>query len=161
MIGFNAPVIKTLVSRFGVNKTRKLRGSQKPKKLSIELTITQLVVSCCFIVTNIPYFITWLQQVVARSAKPGDTTRQNKLLDNLAFTKTVFCINYCINFFLYCLTGSNYRSVLCDWLSKVCWCLRRKTRRMTSRANGHSSRYDSVPRKVSRSVSLTATTTML
>ena len=163
MLGFNIPVIRQVIRTYGRKNHVKLgahHGVRLPKrKLTWELTVTQLVVSSCFVFLNLPFFVTWCQLIAARRATPGAFGRITSLRNQLAITKTVFYVNYCINFFLYCLTGSYYRGVLRDWLAKFGCCFQhhRKHQCVTSHA-GRCRRYDSIHEKISRSVSMTATT---
>ncbi len=83
--------------------------------MRFEFTILLLVVSTCFIALNVPYFATWchrLKHQIHNMLNTGNPTRTEHLRGTLYITKTIFSLNYCINIFLYSLTGANFRRQL-------------------------------------------------
>ena len=107
---FNFLMLKRLVTRHCTGK-RTLRSVFRKSKIRIEFTITVLAVSTCFVCLNIPYFVIWLRQNL-QSFNPDSTDVVRRNSDLLVITRTIFSLNYSINFFVYCLTGSYYRGVL-------------------------------------------------
>ena len=78
-------------------------------RIRIELTITLMGISSAFIILNLPYFIVWLKLYLP----DDDFSRTNERTRNyLYIAKTVFIVNYSINFFVYCMTGTYYRGVI-------------------------------------------------
>ena len=77
--------------------------------VKLEFTCLLLVVSTCFIALNLPYFIVWCIRLY-NQLKSG--TSATHLRGTLYICKTIFSFNYCINFFLYSLTGVNFRRQL-------------------------------------------------
>lgn len=97
-------------------KQRHLRHGILTRESSIRLEFTAilLVVSTAFIVLNVPYFVTWccnlvsdahqMSRSIAETQTEMDTTRGWKYI-----TKTIFFGNYCVNFFIYSLSGAYFR----------------------------------------------------
>ena len=77
--------------------------------VKLEFTVLLLVVSTCFITLNLPYFTVWCMRLY-NELKSG--TKAPHLRGTLYICKTIFSFNYCINFFLYSLTGVNFRRQL-------------------------------------------------
>ena len=102
----NMPILRRLISW---DKARtKSRLVLKENRIRLEFTVIMLAISSCFIGLNLPYFIIWCRQF-QQSLNPGSPTLADRLSGELYITKMIFCINYCINFFMYCLTGAYYR----------------------------------------------------
>ena len=85
--------------------------------VKLEFTCLLLVVSTCFIALNLPYFITWCLTIskrihVVMFATGSHASSSAHLRGTLYISKTIFSFNYCINFFLYSLTGVNFRRQL-------------------------------------------------
>ena len=84
--------------------------------VKLEFTCLLLVVSTCFIALNLPYFITWCLTISKRihvvMFATGTRASSAHLRGTLYISKTIFSFNYCINFFLYSLTGVNFRRQL-------------------------------------------------
>lgn len=84
--------------------------------IKLEFTLILLAISLCFIVFNLPYFTVWsilyLRSDHLASANSIITTEQDKLQGILILTRIVFFLNYCVNFFLYSVTGSYFRKEL-------------------------------------------------
>ena len=99
--------------------------TNRTHKLRREFTLILLSVSLCFLCFNIPYYIVWMvdsdiyrqhttqQEINDFFISPGNSTIGSGGLNGngrLFFTRTVFSVNYCTNFLLYCITGSCYRA---------------------------------------------------
>lgn len=102
----NIPILRRLLN--WDRERTKSRLVLKENKIRLEFTVIMLAISSCFIGLNLPYFITWCKQF-RQSLNPGTPTQADRLSGELYITKTIFCINYCINFFVYCITGAYYR----------------------------------------------------
>lgn len=80
--------------------------------IKLEFTVILLMVSSSFVVLNLPYFVVWcmkFRQQLLHSLNAGNPTAPERLRGWLYITKTVFFLNYCVNFFLYSLTGPHFR----------------------------------------------------
>ncbi|XP_046363013.2 neurotensin receptor type 1-like [Haliotis rufescens] len=84
--------------------------------IRLEFTLILLAVSLCFIVFNVPYFSTWcklfLTSKFVHLAKFDDFRDFEHFQGTLWITRSIFYINYCINFFLYSITGAYFRREL-------------------------------------------------
>jgi hypothetical protein len=61
----------------------------------------------------LPYFIYWCQRnLLSTSHTTADGIKSVNTRDQFYVTLTIYYMNYCINFFLYCLTGTYYRKAL-------------------------------------------------
>lgn len=118
IITLNSLILKVLLVRDTVDGH--LKVAMRGNRLRLELTLTLLAISSCFLVLNIPYFVVW---VVQRShgfrsdtfSSPQEHTAYvQKTSQHLSITRSIFYINYSINFFLYCLTGTYYRTKMRD-----------------------------------------------
>ena len=118
IITLNSLILKVLLMRDPVDGH--LKVAMRGNKLRLELTLTLLAISSCFLVLNIPYFVvwviqrcTWINQDNALSMH-YHTAQVEKSSQHLWITRSIFYINYSINFFLYCLTGTYYRTKMRD-----------------------------------------------
>jgi hypothetical protein len=82
--------------------------------IRLEFTIILLAISICFIAFNIPYFVLWCRNFL--NSKYVSTSVENSSDANLQYwrgvlyiARTIFYMNYCINFFLYSITGAYFR----------------------------------------------------
>ena len=84
--------------------------------IRLEFTLILLAVSFCFVALNVPYFATWLKLfLTSQYISVTSFTRPTDLdyFRGVAFiTRAIFYINYCINFFLYSITGAYFRREL-------------------------------------------------
>ncbi|RUS70717.1 hypothetical protein EGW08_021521 [Elysia chlorotica] len=84
--------------------------------IRMEFTVILLVVSFVFIALNLPYFILWSRRFLqafygtAVSEARPDSFDQSQA--ELLFTRVIFYMNYCVNFFLYSVTGAYFRKEL-------------------------------------------------
>ena len=92
----------------------------------MEFTIALLVISSSFILVNLPYFLLWcynFRENLDKTLSLGNLnlTHSERIRGWLFITKTIFFCNYCMNFFLYSLTGGYFRRQLKDLFScKTC-----------------------------------------
>ncbi|XP_052086532.1 FMRFamide receptor-like [Mytilus californianus] len=107
----NTLIIRKLITR---NKRhRRVKIITEESIIRLEFTIILITISFCFIAFNTPYAIIWFKHFLQMSSiRMEDSlyvpTNQNLLI----FTKTIFFMNYCINFFLYSITGAYFRKEL-------------------------------------------------
>jgi len=83
-----------------------------------------VLVSTTFIVLNVPFFVAWCSNYIRflQRTPIGDTRLQLRLPEDLTapdrtrgwmyITRTIFFGNYCINFFIYSLSGAYFRQYL-------------------------------------------------
>ena len=114
---FNGLILRTLLHKD--KRQPEVKVFIKENRLRLEFTLILLAISTSFICLNLPYFIVWIQQFLLAHNQQhttdledyGDDAGHSKR-DLLLLTKTIFYLNYCINIFLYALTGKQYRSHL-------------------------------------------------
>jgi len=86
------------------------------------------VVSTTFIVLNVPFFIAWCSNYVRFLQRtpvgetsvfqlPEDPTESDRSRGWIDITRTIFFGNYCVNFFIYSLSGAYFRRHLRHCLS--------------------------------------------
>ena len=84
--------------------------------IRLEFTIILLAISFCFVALNLPFFATWLKLFLTSQYISVSSFTNESHLDyfrGVAFiTRAIFYINYCINFFLYSITGAYFRREL-------------------------------------------------
>ncbi len=111
----NVLILRKLVCRHGQELT--IRSVSNETKMRFEFTFILLSISTCFVCLNIPYFIMWCERfttvnktnkMLGLEAMINSVTTRPQV-DGLLLTRTIFFINYSSNFFLYCLTGKQYR----------------------------------------------------
>ncbi|KAL8586598.1 hypothetical protein ACOMHN_053951 [Nucella lapillus] len=111
---FNLLIIRKLLRH---NRTRKqVRVVTEESVIRLEFTLILLAVSFCFVALNVPYFATWLKLFLTSRYVSFTTFTRPTDLDyfrGVAFiTRAIFYVNYCINFFLYSITGAYFRREL-------------------------------------------------
>lgn len=108
IIALSMPILRRLVTSRKRQKDSRLVFREN--RIRLEFTIIFLAISSCFVFLNIPYLVTWCQQFWG-SMEPHLHTNINtmRLSGHIFITRTIFYLNYCIKFFLYCLTGAYYR----------------------------------------------------
>ena len=118
----NAFILKKLVCPGTEQKDLKI-VSTKESRMRLEFTFILLSISTCFVCLNLPYFIFWCQRFSTQNEATSvnensslvqltmqvNSERQSHPRNELWITRTIFYLNYAINFFLYCLTGKQYR----------------------------------------------------
>lgn len=100
-------------------------------KIRLEFTFILLAISFFFVAVNLPYFVIWFRNFLNSHfiSAPSDTMFLSKAdIDEwngvLLITRTIFYMNYCVNFFLYSITGASFRKELA---AKVCLKKKKKT----------------------------------
>lgn len=87
-------------------------------KLRLEFTGVLLIVSSTFIVLNVPFFVAWcynyVQQLIKLdfNAAAEASTETERIRGWVFITRTIFYGNYCVNFFIYSLSGAYFRHQL-------------------------------------------------
>ena len=119
---FNALILRALMQRHA--NMKRFKVCLKDNRIRLEFTVTLLVVSTSFVCLNLPYFVYWCQRnILATSHTTADGIKNVNTRDQFYVTLTIYYMNYCINFFLYCLTGTYYRKAL-----KVIFCCQNEAR---------------------------------
>ncbi|XP_061182293.1 neurotensin receptor type 1-like [Saccostrea echinata] len=83
--------------------------------IRLEFTIILLAISFCFIGLNIPFFAVWFRNFLHSKYISRVDVLEHFSSDIefwqgvLYITRTIFYVNYCINFFLYSITGAYFR----------------------------------------------------
>ncbi|XP_045182782.2 thyrotropin-releasing hormone receptor-like [Mercenaria mercenaria] len=111
-------------------------------KIRLEFTLILLAISFFFIAFNLPYSAIWFRNFLSSQFvhnhsyifDKGDIDYWNGILN---ITRTVFYLNYCVNFFLYSITGAYFRNELAHMLH-----LRKRTHRVY-KSHIRSSRFGS------------------
>ena len=117
----NLLIIRKLVLRN--RRHRKIRIITEESIIRLEFTFILLALSICFVSLNLPYFSVWCKRYWTykklfniNSAQTNVISEQNDhigdLDESLSVTRTIFYTNYCINFFLYSITGAYFRKEL-------------------------------------------------
>lgn len=88
----------------------------KESLIRLEFTIILLVVSFCFVAFNVPFFAVWLRNFLhSKHVSSVDvlTMYENPDVEYwqgiLYITRTIFYMNYFVNFFLYIIAGAYFR----------------------------------------------------
>ena len=111
----NFIIIRRLFLR---NRTQRLSNTaSREQVIRIEFTLILLVISSCFIAVTIPYFVTWTCQFLKSKCVTLDHIYSpywysDYLSGVRNITKTIYFLNYSMNFFLYSLTGASFRREL-------------------------------------------------
>jgi hypothetical protein len=107
----NTLIIRKLIIRN--RRHRKVKIITEESIIRLEFTIILITISLCFIAFNTPYAVIWFKhsiEVTLSQNVMGDFIDINQNL--FYFTKTIFFMNYCVNFFLYSITGAYFRKEL-------------------------------------------------
>ena len=131
---FNSLIVRRLV--LTRRRHRRARFKFEETIVKLEFTFILLLISSCFIVLNLPYFVVWCERMITVASAYSDgnsktdlsltnlftlstdkstdssSDHTNRMRAVLYITKTIFCCNYCVNFFLYSLTGVHFRRQL-------------------------------------------------
>lgn len=118
-------VLNTLIIRKLILRNRRHRQVKiitEESIIRLEFTIILIAISICFITFNTPYAIVWVKHSIQVASfnkdevftmlKKEDVSLVYSNQNLLSFTKTIFFMNYCINFFLYSITGAYFRKEL-------------------------------------------------
>ena len=104
----NAMIIRKLFIRN--RRHRECKIITEESIIRLEFTIILIAISFCFIAFNTPYMIIWFKQFLLSMAQREYGFFENHSM--LSFTRTIFYMNYCVNFFLYSVTGAYFRKEL-------------------------------------------------
>ena len=119
---FNIQILRRLVCR--TTEHMEVRSISTDSKMRLEFTFILLSISTCFVCLNMPYFILWCKRFSEISTNENSqngmlnlvltrtSVQQNTNRSGLLITRTIFYLNYSINFFLYSLTGKQYRKYM-------------------------------------------------
>lgn len=109
----NCLIIRCLYRR---NKKRKRDALiTEENVIRLEFTLILLVISFFFIALNLPFFVVWCVQFSHATLISNIDAAERASVDFdflkglLYITRTIFYINYCVNFFLYSFTGAYFR----------------------------------------------------
>ncbi|XP_076082812.1 cysteinyl leukotriene receptor 2-like [Mytilus galloprovincialis] len=110
-------VLNILIMRklFTRNKRQKAcRVITEESVIRLEFTIILLAISICFIAFNTPYFVFWCRnfltsKYVSRYVDNASDANLQYWRGLLYIARTIFYMNYCVNFFLYSITGAYFR----------------------------------------------------
>lgn len=112
----NVLIIRRLIIR---NRRQKHHLITEESHIRLEFTLILLAISFFFIAFNIPFFIMWIRNFIqSHFLYPNDASvdKEHPSVDYwigiLSITRTIFYMNYCINFFLYSFTGAYFRKEL-------------------------------------------------
>lgn len=114
-------------------------------RIRLEFTAILLLVSSLFIILNIPYFVAWshrfLLQLYRLTAHPANVLEMERSRGWVHVTKTVFFCNYCVNFFVYSLSGAYFRRQLRRHVAVCCCCCRSACSSESDRPDGFMLRH--------------------
>ncbi|XP_060555197.1 C-C chemokine receptor type 1-like [Ruditapes philippinarum] len=89
--------------------------------IRLEFTLILLAISFFFVAFNLPYSVVWARNFLHSAEISPSRTRKAADVEYwsgvLMITRTIFYMNYCINFFLYSITGKYFRTALVEMLS--------------------------------------------
>lgn len=90
-------------------------------KIRLEFTFILFAISFFFVAFNLPYFVIWFRNFLNShfiTSNAGEllTSEVDYWNGVLLITRTIFYLNYCVNFFLYSLTGASFRNELATML---------------------------------------------
>ena len=120
---FNTMILRKLVCR--KSDMVETLAISRESRMRLEFTFILLSISTCFVCLNLPYFIVWCRRFHSMDSLQSSRSEGSDI-DNISiksvqtepdrnslyFTRTIFYLNYAINFFLYCLTGKQYRKYM-------------------------------------------------
>ncbi|XP_025091937.1 nociceptin receptor-like isoform X3 [Pomacea canaliculata] len=110
----NALIIQKLLRRY--HRHRQCHVVTEESIIRMEFTVILLVVSFVFIILNLPFCIVWCKRFLLSRLHVRASEDALYDFDNLEgvllLTRVVFYINYCVNFFLYSVTGAYFRHEL-------------------------------------------------
>ena len=88
--------------------------SSKESPIRLEFTLILLAISFFFVAFNLPYFSVWFRNFLNHPLVNGEYMSTDMEYWNgvLTITRTIFFMNYCVNFFLYNITGAYFRRTL-------------------------------------------------
>lgn len=135
----NALIISKLFAR--KRKQKKTRVMSEDALVRLEFTSILLVISFCFVAFNIPFLVLWIRNFFRSKYVSSQINESEYDVEYwqgvLYITRTIFYANYCINFFLYSITGAYFRRGLKATFCKKSGNLLR-THSVLTRYNSHS-----------------------
>jgi len=110
----NCLIIRKFIQR---RKSFKTKFITSECHIRLEFTFILLAISFFFIALNLPFFVVWVRQFLrssflssnSNSYETEDSTTFEFWREALLITRTIFYMNYCINFPLYSLTAASFR----------------------------------------------------
>lgn len=131
-------VLNSLIIRCLLRRNRKRNHNTvitEENVIRLEFTLILLVISFFFIALNLPFFVVWCIQfskaVLITNVDFIKMAVDFEFLKSVLFiTRTIFYMNYCVNFFLYSFTGAYFRREL----SALFICKRKTLNRRSSRS---------------------------
>ncbi|XP_041355295.1 thyrotropin-releasing hormone receptor-like [Gigantopelta aegis] len=111
----NTMIIRKLCQRYRVHRRSQRSSVSVDSVIRLEFTIIPLVVSFVFVMLNLPFFCVWIKLFLLSETVSTSHVVHNitGLHDALLVTRVIFYMNYCVNFFLYSITGAYFRRELC------------------------------------------------
>ncbi|XP_013384991.1 cysteinyl leukotriene receptor 2-like [Lingula anatina] len=131
----NVLMVRKLVAR-SRNRRRGVFGmvQVQENKIRMEMTIILLGLSTCFVMLNMPYFVTWCLHMYRTFPSRETDVDFRYSRGALHVTRTIYFFNYCVNFFLYSISGACFRKEL-----RALFTYRRLQRRSSSLRSMRSS----------------------
>ncbi|XP_052791872.1 neuropeptides capa receptor-like [Mya arenaria] len=105
----NIVIIKTLIKR---QRNSRYNCITAECHIRLEFTLILLAISFFFLAFALPYFVIWIKQYLETHMNLDDIQSFQYWRGLLQITRTIFYMNYCINFFLYSVTGACFRREL-------------------------------------------------
>ena len=86
--------------------------------LRLELILIMFAISFCYIVFHIPYYIVWCRIKIGTNSKESFDRDEfwNYWNGMLYLCRTIYYLNYCSNFILYCISGKTFRIEMMNML---------------------------------------------
>ena len=114
-------ILNLLIVRQLIIRNRRYAHNCKTgdRHIRLEFTFILLAISFFFISVNVPFFVFWFRNFIHSHFIYDDKDYLNSeqmsadyWIAVLSITRTIFYMNYCINFFLYSITGAYFRKQL-------------------------------------------------
>ena len=97
---------KTSKARFWVNHKSVSKSTKSTSRSDLQPTVTLIVVAGSFIIIRLPYTVMFY---VINNHNPSEPWSAFYVYSAYSFAGALSVANYAINFFLYCLSGQQYR----------------------------------------------------
>lgn len=101
------------------------KTSHRLDRLGRQFVLILLGISSCFLLLNMPYLMTWIYRWYKLQTKIYEENNESKFYDSMPRTiltpwdevalpiaRSLFTLNYCINIFIYSLSGKYFRREL-------------------------------------------------
>ncbi|XP_013381254.1 probable G-protein coupled receptor 139 [Lingula anatina] len=115
VVVFNTVTIRILdvVKRKRRQMSSKKNDSSDEQSLIDKTTAMLLVTSTCYVVLAIPYVVTWIVTYFYQYIEGAPDRAQSRTYSGIKkITHIFYVMNFAINFFLYCISGTVFRSEL-------------------------------------------------